>query len=330
MSESTLSIAYSDLRSEIGDYLGIGRSATSWSANDIARVAGVLSSGLKQFYFPASGHRWSFLSPAATLAIGPTTGTVSGVPVYDGTTYSTITATGSIFKSRMASYETTITFGTSSEEYTIASYTSATVVKVLGDASGELTGDTIAISGQQDYDLPDDYGSLVGSMCFDSSSSGMYPPIRLTSEYNIRSLRQNASNSSAPQYVAIRPVANTGATGQRFEAMFYPSPSSNWTLQYKYSVLPNTLSESATYPLGGAAHAETILASCLAVAEERYNDTFAEKRQSYNERLQASMVIDARQAPDFYGYNGDNSRSVYGNADSKRYGEVLSVTYINV
>lgn len=329
MSESTLSIAYADLRSEIGDYLGIGRDPTLWSTNDVSRVAGILSSGLKQFYFPASGHRWSFLSPAATLAVGPTTGTVSGVPVYDGSTYSTITTTGSVFKSRMASFETTITFDTSSVEYTISSYTSATVVKVLGDASGELTGDTIAISSQEDYDLPDDYGSIVGSMCFDSSSSGMYPPVRLTSEYNIRSLRQDSSSSSAPQYVAIRPIANSGVTGQRFEAMFYPTPSSNWTLQYKYSVLPNTISDSATYPLGGASHSETVLASCLAIAEERYNDTLAEKRQSYNERLQASMALDSRQYPDFYGYNGDNSRGVYGSGIGQRHGDVLSVTYIN-
>ena len=327
MSESTLSLTYDTIRAEIGDYLGIGRAYGSWSATNTSRVDSIIASGLRQFYFPQSGYRWSFLTPAATLTIGPTSGTVSGVPVYDGTTYSTITATSSIFKSRMASFDTTITFGTSDTEYTIASYTSATVVKVLGNASGEATGDTIEISGQQDYDLPDDFGAIVGNMTFAASDSCLYPSIKLTSEYNIRVMRQDdVSSLSYPAYVAIRAVANAGTSGQRYEAMFSPAPTAEYTLDYKYTVLPNTIGSTATYPLGGALHAETILASCMSVAEERLNDTAGLKRQLFNERLQVSMTLDAKAGADYLGYNGDNSDNT---SVDNSFSRVNSVTYVN-
>lgn len=328
MSESTLSLTYNTIRAEIGDYLGIGRAYASWSATDSSRVESILASALRQFYFPVNGYHWSFLTPAASLSVGPTSGTVSGVPVYDGSTYSTITATASIFKSRMASFGTTITFGTSEEEYTIASYTSATVVKVLGDASAETTGDTIEISGQQDYDLPDDFGAMMGSMTFSDSDSYTYPSIRITSEYNIRLMRQGSTSSSSyPEFVATRAVATTGVTGQRYEAMFFPTPTAEYTLDYKYAILPNTISAEATYPLGGAVHAETILASCLSVAEERLNDTAGLKKQLFNERLQASIALDSKSGADYLGYNGDNSKEFSRNGISNE--RVHSVTYSN-
>lgn len=66
MAESTLSLTLSDLRSEVGFYLGYGRTYGSMSAAQAANVDAVVKSGQRRFYF---AHEWSFLKPTATLAL---------------------------------------------------------------------------------------------------------------------------------------------------------------------------------------------------------------------------------------------------------------------
>lgn len=69
MAESTLAITLSDIRTEVCDYLGIGRTYSSASATDQARVDAIIKAGLSSFYFNKAAHRWSFLEPETTLAI---------------------------------------------------------------------------------------------------------------------------------------------------------------------------------------------------------------------------------------------------------------------
>jgi len=52
---------------------------------------------------------------------------------------------------------------------------------------------------------------------------------------------------------------------------------------------------------------ETILASCLAVAEQRHDDMKGPMWQSFVERLTASVAYDARMKPERLGYNADRS-----------------------
>lgn len=73
MSESTLSITYSDLLVEVGVFLGYNADSSSWSANQMAEVDRYIQAGVKQFYYPPAsqgvepGYTWSFLSPTASL-----------------------------------------------------------------------------------------------------------------------------------------------------------------------------------------------------------------------------------------------------------------------
>lgn len=73
MAESTLSLSIDDLRSDMGDYLGYGRTYASMSAKQTARVDALLKTGLRKFYIPAlkgiPPHEWSFLKPITTLAL---------------------------------------------------------------------------------------------------------------------------------------------------------------------------------------------------------------------------------------------------------------------
>ena len=338
MAESTLSGAYSDFRSEIADFLGYGRDSSNWSTDQENSIKSCLKSGLRKFYHPPVlpgerlAHEWSFLNPVTTLDIGPVSGTMSGVPTYDGSTYSTITATSGVFESRMddAGNTTNITFDTSGNDYEITSYTSDTVIVVSGDASGETSGDTFSLTAQFVYDLPDDYGGINGGFTFTSDT--LYDTVRVVSEKQIRELMQGRTVNGYPQYCAIRPKSTSGTTGQRFEVMFYPRPDSSYTLEYSYIPLLYELTDTYTYPWGGEPHTETIMESCLAVAELRRDDTIGVHYEAFMERLKASVDYDrVANAPEFLGYNADGS--IYKNRRARpehmHWTSVNTVEYIS-
>ena len=258
MSESSLSLSYSDLRSEIGQVLGFGRDATLWDTDSTAIVLSVLKSGLRQFYFPPAGgggdfQIWSFLQPVMTLK------TTSGV---------------------------------------------------------------------RDYDLPDDFGGLRGPPTFYGDSQATFA-LTLTGEGMIRAFhaRDGDSASGRPTHIAIRPKATDGVSGQRFQACFYPEPDSTvYTVQIAYTILPDVLSTTNLYPYGGVAHAETILASCLAVAERRIDGEEGVRTKEFFEKLAASMALDVRLTrADNLGYNGDGSDS----SRSSRHSDTHETTYLS-
>ena len=310
MAESTLSVAYSDLREEIAFYLGYGRTSGNWSADQVLSITSVLKSGLRQFYHPpklpsdASAHQWYFMYPSTSLTTGTTTGTMSG------TATTTLTATTAVFDTRMGNplsdFPTTVTFTASGTSYTISSVTSTSAVVLTATASAEASDDTFTISTQRDYTLPDNFGAIDGKFTY--SSSNNFSAIKIVAEGQIRDLRRGATISSFPLYAAIRPLATTGAsaTGQRFEVMFYPSPNGTYTLSYSYVPLTNVLDATFTMPYGGEMHGETIMCSCLAVAEQRLDDRKGEKWGDFMQKLQTSVDLDRRNwTPEHLGVNSN-------------------------
>lgn len=168
---------------------------------------------------------------------------------------------------------------------------------------------TLAIvANDSDYDLPDNFGWMLGDLTFGSSDNIIQPAVKLIGEGQIRMLQQgNIVTSGPPKYAAVRPKTTTGVTGQRFELLIWPTPDATYTLSYQYRALLNKIDASNPYPYGGQIHGETILASCLAVAEDRHEDAQAEKRQRFMERLSASIEQDSQLDQEFFGYNGDGS-----------------------
>lgn len=89
MAESTLSLSVTDLKGEIGHFLGYGRGADvfleqAWTTPQANNITAVLKSGLSQVYTPPpigpqeASHNWSWLRPFATLTLlqGATTVTL--------------------------------------------------------------------------------------------------------------------------------------------------------------------------------------------------------------------------------------------------------------
>lgn len=159
-----------------------------------------------------------------------------------------------------------------------------------------------------DYDLPDNFGGMVGTR-ITIDADGIYLPVPIRGEGQIRALYAGSSLSGRPQMVATRVKdATAGTTGQRWELIPWPTPDAVYAMQYRYNVLTGALTRDAGYPLGGMAHIEAILESCLRVAEQRSDDTAGVHTAAYPERLAASVSYDRQvSAPATLGYNSDLS-----------------------
>lgn len=161
--------------------------------------------------------------------------------------------------------------------------------------------------------LPDDYGGIEGpitcTVSGTAANASIWWPVMTTHEGAIRQQYATLPTSTGrPLYAAEQPLRNTTAQqGQRFQLYVFPLPDLTYQLQFAYSILPDALTASVPIPWGGAAHAETILEACLAVAEERLDDTKSVHAEAFARRLAASMAQDRRRKPQLLGYNADRS-----------------------
>lgn len=340
MAESTLSLTFAELKSLVGYFLGWGRTEGSWTTAQAADIAAFIKSGLRQFYFPPqlydneAPHKWRFLEPVVTLdTIAPFgDGTIA---ITEGET--TVTLTDGVWPDWTATHGS-IVIGTI--EYPIDSRTDDTEIEL----SSAWTEDTetaaeYVLRHNGNYDLPDDFGGIIGNMVIESDN--FKPDIMEIGEGRIRSLRQsgpqnlNTASTLTPWYYAIRPKEHTTTTvGQRFEIMFYPLADVVYTVSYRKKILPQMLVDSTLiYPYGGAMHSEAIIESCLAKAELAGEDKEGVHLAAFKAALSASIAIDKQADPDFYGYDYDRSdekhRDSQNSANDRRIRGTNLVTYDN-
>jgi len=157
------------------------------------------------------------------------------------------------------------------------------------------------------YTLPDDFGTILGDLTYGPNE--YWSVVKVIGEGAIRELMQRGINSGRPMYASITPLAAAGTTGQRFQINFWPVPTGVYHLTYRY--IPNVaaLASGVPYAWGGMPHSDTILQSCLAIAEQRRDDTLDLHTTKFKERLAASIAFDRRQTQANFGRNLDNSDS---------------------
>ena len=111
--------------------------------------------------------------------------------------------------------------------------------------------------------------------------------------------------------------------------MFFPIPAVTNTLSYRMLVLPSLLVDTTiTHPYGGAMHSETIIASCLAIAESQEDEKRGVKWQEFMDRLSASIQIDKKMiSAEHFGYNSDDSDGIHRSDRAGRHPQTFVVTY---
>lgn len=177
-----------------------------------------------------------------------------------------------------------------------------------------------------DYDLPDGYGEIDGPIHYDNAETARHQ-IELTSPERLLMLRGRDTATGFPQYAAVRPKAQTSGTFQIWELLLWPTPSDTLTLHLSYFRQVDQLSASNPYPYGGAVHSETIMASCLAEAERRFNDESSIHKVDFMERLAVSIAQDRRaHESSTLGYNGPRTwRKNAGGHTLRSYGATLTL-----
>lgn len=179
----------------------------------------------------------------------------------------------------------------------------------------------VTVADTDDYDADDDFGGVEGPLTFEPDKG--WHPIQVVGENEIRKRRQIGNVTGRPQIVAYRPKAGTGTTGQRYEWLVWPTPNDAYTLTFLKLVLVDKITTASPYPLGGAAHAQTVLASMLAVAELKKNDQAGTKHNDWMSKLRSSVDVDGRRGrPELFGYNRDNS-DLFGRVELSRTSRVL-------
>lgn len=157
--------------------------------------------------------------------------------------------------------------------------------------------------------LPDDFGGIEGDLSILSTTSQVIWPIQIVGEGTIRQrYAMTPTQSGRPLQAAVTPLKGTSINnGQRFQLLIFPLADQAYTVQFTYYVLADALSGDRPFAYGGMAHAETILESCLCIAEQRLDDAVSVHSVKFKERLAASISFDRRLKPQLVGYNGDNS-----------------------
>jgi len=169
------------------------------------------------------------------------------------------------------------------------------------------------------YDLPDNYGGMIGQdLTYGADES--YHTVTIIPEPLLRRHQQGSTATGRPQYAAVRPKSHDATTGQRYEILFWPTPDAIYNLSFAYNVMLDKLSSANMYPLGGSVHKESILESCLKVAESRFEDNPGIHANLFLERLAASIGYDraSGHTVEYFGYAGDNSEGKDWGVDNRQ------------
>lgn len=168
-------------------------------------------------------------------------------------------------------------------------------------------------AGSYTYDLPDDFGGLDAPMTYAPGTNVIYPPVEIIGEQQIRRLLQSTTQADGrPVKGAIRQKNDPQSGGTRYEIVFWPVPDDSYHLHYRYRVSPG---DDLEIIHGGQAHMQTIIESCLAVAETMLRRRERRHEQAFMERLIASVSYDQQLAsPRSLGYNRDNSDGHFGDS----------------
>ena len=334
MAESSLSVGKPELTQAIGHFLGYGSVIADWAAAQVTEIDRILQSGVRRVYYPIgahAGYEWSFLRPTSIFYLGAigTDGTIASSTTFDSATYTDWVAQG-------ITTDDTLTISDSTDDdATVGDYAITTVavgdITLTTSPAATATGVTFLLKrSPADYDLPDDFGRLIGDMHY--SADEARPAIVQIDVGKILQMRARYDQAGAPYFCAVRPKSSTGASGQRQEIIFYPKSDSAYTLSYNYEAYSGELTDSLPYPLGGMQMSELYIESCLSVAEQRVNDEIGLHTQVYQAFLSDAIARDGKKGAHFYGDMGGAERDFGRSMVARRrgrelFGDSYSISY---
>lgn len=162
------------------------------------------------------------------------------------------------------------------------------------------TGTITLVTGDVDYDLPDDFGGTILDDSTSYAAASLRKKLKKIPESDIRNLQSaDPQTLQYPLYYAVRNKTHSATAGQRWELLVYPTPGvvqNGSVITYRYVFVPDIITTTNKYPVGGGAYSEVLLASFLASAEYKQDDDpNGPFTQKFNELLQAAIRNDKQQ-----------------------------------
>jgi hypothetical protein len=187
-------------------------------------------------------------------------------------------------------------------------------------------------SGNPVVPLPDDFGAFEGSIVVVLTGEGGQTPIDLVGAGDVHAAYADMPDTTGrPTMACEEPIKGTSpTTGQRFQVRVYPTPDQAYTLELRYDVLPDALSDDRPYVYGGSQHHESVLQSCLAQAELKLDGQIGVQNAKWVERLATSVSMDRKNKAQAFGPNLDRSDRRYGRFDSRRNPWLQTITFNGV
>jgi len=169
---------------------------------------------------------------------------------------------------------------------------------------------------QRDYDLPSNFGRLDGDIYY-AHDNWAYYPIRQVSQGRMFELQQypwSGESTYWPHFASIEPVIpEHNTTQQRWRMQVWPTPNQTYSLKFRYHALQDDLGVDNLYPLGGAAHSDTIEVACLHSLHQFYDDDYQNHwAEDFENRLAASISYDRKLSPTTHGRMVDGSDGLHG------------------
>jgi len=322
----TLALTFDNLKTEVSTTLGIPFSDAS--------VDRAVNRGLRQFYVPEPlpgervSHRWSFLKTEETLTTHAATTTATITIPSDDTDRVNFTSGSLLTTDALSISHLTLVNSGTTTKHLVGTVADSTTLDLAEAAGFTGTGISCTVHYNGTYALPATFAGIEGTIAYDSFF-GTDPQrsdmtIEVTDITRLRDKFQYLDDRDDKPLAAA--VFTTGAgstssaTGTGYRLQIYPIPDAVYRLRYQMINEPDLLDSGSEVPLGGALHAETILASCLSIAEQSiFPNSPHRYREAFIARLRASVELDrSAYTTENLGYNGDPSDHKFTDANFKR------------
>lgn len=178
-------------------------------------------------------------------------------------------------------------------------------------------GTITTVADQAAYDLPDDFAGIIEGVLTWGTGNANREPVRVVSDAVYRKALQVDTATGRTRIATILPKSDAGDVATdgtpdnptAFEILLHPIPDEDdLVLSFRYMAIQDAVT-SGIAPIGGALHADTIVAACRYAASEIAEPKLQQYHKSiFMERLAASVSLDRRiTSVSSLGYNGDNS-----------------------
>jgi hypothetical protein len=159
--------------------------------------------------------------------------------------------------------------------------------------------------------LPDDFQGFTGDLTIEQDT-GSSLPVRIGNDSMIAMERQKAPTRTGRPLLAV--IRTRKGDPARLDLDLWPKTDADYVLVGIYILSPEALTDKNPIAYGGAIHRETLLQSCLAVAEERWDRVEnGPQFKAFERMLAASIRKDRDLKPLYYGYDDDKSDQLHHN-----------------